>query len=190
MTTLVLLWCCELLDNCRVQIHNKCTEPPMMESIFLRTSVLLILGQNYSDSAVCRLRLCIFQSYCNLFHTYSLNSCSKPGKEGQAPLSVPVVLRIWFPQVVQVSFSPQLFTLSFLLSRPVIFLFSSWGMWCIWRLHPSILLFSKFFHWKIFSLFSHNLETVKQIFCKLSRPIYLGDKTKKAFSMFLCEVRK
>lgn len=78
---------------------------------FLRTSVLLILGQNYSDSAVCRLRLCIFQSYCSLFHTYSLNSCSKPGKERQAPLSVPVVLRIWFPQVVQVSFPPQLFTL-------------------------------------------------------------------------------
>lgn len=80
MTTLVLLRSCGLLDNCSVQIQNKCSELPVMESTlfccfenFSSASVLLILGQNGSDSAVCRLKLCIFQSYCNLFHAYSLN---------------------------------------------------------------------------------------------------------------------
>lgn len=120
----------------------------------------------------------------------SLSSFPGAGKKGQAALSIVVALGVWFPQVIHVTFPAQL---------PTCFLFSflPHPMSFLWQLRHmslegfslySVLFFLKlicspitffFFNWKTFSLLSHNSRTAEQIFCRLSRPIYLGDETEQ-----------
>lgn len=74
VTVLALFIYCKLLDNCSVQRHNKCTESQIVESPFsweLQQYFCVVDVRKKPASGICRLGLCRFQWYCNLFHAYS-----------------------------------------------------------------------------------------------------------------------
>ena len=122
-TVVLLLLCCKLWDNCSVQRHDKCTEPEIMESTFSWEL------QQYFCVADIRKNCFWFWSFqvrtVHISMMLQSFSCMLPQQllQGRKGRTIPVAFRMWFPQVIHVTFPPQLLTcfLFSLLSHPVSF---------------------------------------------------------------------